>query len=305
MAKRKYVSALEPKRKRAKTVKTAAPANTSKTATPAKTSNTANTTKTTKTSAASKSATHKTTTHFQFLALPAELRSRILELAARNSGTGLLSRRSRGHLSSADAIALVNKQLREEYLGVLYGHAATVVAHVLDFDFRHVVTFYNKLNAGEVKALPAKRDATVEPKARPQGRFRGRFGSSSWNLDRGSSRKAATSATAVDMPQALPDRQIKILLDFRPHFDWRDSLLDRWLNRLTAVGKIGTDAKIVYEAYSYKAMTEWEGYRSLPWPLGWDLMGARESEKRKIAGALAAKVLMRGVNPRGVGPSYW
>ncbi len=43
-------------------------------------------------------------------------------------------------------IARVNKQLRSEFLEVASTDAPEIVAKVDDFDFRHVVTFFNRLS---------------------------------------------------------------------------------------------------------------------------------------------------------------
>lgn len=67
--------------------------------------------------------THSSST---FLDLPAELRTKILRVAAQDHGVGLFYRRTRGELSSRDAVSLVDKQLRKEFIDILSASASVV-----------------------------------------------------------------------------------------------------------------------------------------------------------------------------------
>lgn len=209
-----------------------------------------------------------TQTPFPFLALPAELRTHILELAAADHGTGLLKRTSRGVLGSEDPLSLASKQLREEYLAVLHGHASIILAHVLDFDFRHVVTFFNKLSVSEVRALPDKKDKADVSRA---------VDSAPNTMTSGQPFKIplATLNELVGAAQRTPtpanSRKIKILLDFNPKFNANTSWLNRWLRRFSATKKVGVNADIEYEAYSIQAVLgwtklyEWHTFGLWPW----------------------------------------
>lgn len=89
----------------------------------------------------------------RLLDLPAELRNRIYEYVAVNSGAELAPR-TRGKLVTKTALGQVSKQVRNEFLAVLYVSVPTIKAHVFDFDFAHIVTFLNKLSDRELSALP-------------------------------------------------------------------------------------------------------------------------------------------------------
>lgn len=88
----------------------------------------------------------------RLLDLPAELRNRIYEFVALDSGA-VLSPRTRGKLAPKTALCRVSKQVRDELLAVLYVSALIIKAHVFDFD-AHIVTFLNKLSERELSALP-------------------------------------------------------------------------------------------------------------------------------------------------------
>lgn len=49
----------------------------------------------------------------------------------------------------------VNKQVAGEYLSMVYLTATEIQAHVRDFNFAHIVTFFNKLSDHELSALPS------------------------------------------------------------------------------------------------------------------------------------------------------
>ena len=212
------------------------------------------------------SRTHKrdTQTPFRFLDLPAELRTQILALFAHDTGTALLKRTSRGQVVTADAVGRVNKQLREEYIGVLYEHARTTLAHVRDFDFRHVVTYFNRLNKAEVEALPVKSATPEQAPTHKKIRF-----IPTWNF---SATPASTSKPESATP-IIERRSLKIFLDFTPTASWQDGFLTRWLNRQQATHKIGSNTQIDYEVLSKEATWEWKGrwnwlqmMQSWPWP---------------------------------------
>lgn len=96
----------------------------------------------------------KKSLHFRLLDLPAELRNNIYEKVA-ESETAHLSVRTRGNLASASALSRVNRQIRNEFLPIIYICAPKIVARVSNFDFRHIVTFLNRLSEAELQTLPS------------------------------------------------------------------------------------------------------------------------------------------------------
>ncbi len=83
---------------------------------------------------------------------PFKLRDHIYSFVARDL-TATLYTRGRGNLTCPAAITLVNKQIRSEVMSVLCLEAGSIVAEVVNFDFRHLVTFYNRLSEREHKHL--------------------------------------------------------------------------------------------------------------------------------------------------------
>ena len=208
-------------------------------------------------SAASRSSTDDENQPFRFLDLPPELRTEILSLAARRRGKALLNRYSRGKVSTNDALGFANKQVLKEYLGVLYQHARTTMAHVVDFDFRHIVTYYNKLNEAEKRALP------TGPPKNPRSSHSFKTGTDGNTQSLGtcaqvSEYKKTVSRIAADGSPVDPPRRLKVRLDFSPHFSWRSTYLLRWLRRLEAEGKTGTNAAVHYSLRRQKVVGHWE-----------------------------------------------
>jgi hypothetical protein len=60
----------------------------------------------------------------------------------------------KGKLTDRSKLALVNRQIRDEYHPVSLLCAKNIRTEVEDFDFRHIVTFINRLSTNEVNALP-------------------------------------------------------------------------------------------------------------------------------------------------------
>jgi hypothetical protein len=89
---------------------------------------------------------------FPLLELPREIRDHIYGFVAEYS-TGTLDRRARGNLITSAPLARTNKQLRDEFMSVLHTDLQTIVAKVSDFDFRHLVTFFNRLSDREHRIL--------------------------------------------------------------------------------------------------------------------------------------------------------
>lgn len=62
--------------------------------------------------------------------------------------------RSKKALATKAALPGVNKQVRDEFLSTALLHGAIHTAS-LDFDFRHIVAFLNRLSDAELRALPS------------------------------------------------------------------------------------------------------------------------------------------------------
>ncbi|KAK5675196.1 hypothetical protein LTS10_012272 [Elasticomyces elasticus] len=88
------------------------------------------------------------------LDLPAELRNTIYETVLASTGGVLLSRSAtRRALASSSTMPRVNKQIRDEFLATAMLMAEVHTTSV-DFSFRHIVAFLNRLSEEELRALP-------------------------------------------------------------------------------------------------------------------------------------------------------
>lgn len=92
---------------------------------------------------------------FPFLELPQELRDHIYSFVAQEL-TATVHAGGSAKLICPASITFVNKQLRSEFMSVLCLDADTIIANVLNFDFRHMVTFYNHLSTLEHRSLVGK-----------------------------------------------------------------------------------------------------------------------------------------------------
>lgn len=64
-----------------------------------------------------------------------------------------LTTSNRGSLSSQSALPRVSRQVREEFVAVMFRYAPAIVVSVKDFDFGHVITFLNRLSNYELRGL--------------------------------------------------------------------------------------------------------------------------------------------------------
>lgn len=87
---------------------------------------------------------------FLFLNLPAELRNIVYGMVAEECTAYL----KKGKVTDRSNLALVNRQIRDEYHPVSLLCAKGIRTEVEDFDFRYIVTFINRLSTNEVNALP-------------------------------------------------------------------------------------------------------------------------------------------------------
>ncbi|KAK4543647.1 hypothetical protein LTR36_005292 [Oleoguttula mirabilis] len=88
------------------------------------------------------------------LDLPAELRNTIYMMVLDDTEVLLARVRNMKALAAESALPRVNKQVRDEFLST-----ATLAANIhttsIDFDFRHIVAFLNRLSDAELQALPS------------------------------------------------------------------------------------------------------------------------------------------------------
>ncbi|KAK3624749.1 hypothetical protein LTR56_020802 [Elasticomyces elasticus] len=88
------------------------------------------------------------------LDLPAELRNAVYEMVLACTGGALLSRSATHRaLASSSAMPRVNKQIRDEFLATTM-LLAEIHTTSVDFSFRHIVAFLNRLSDEEIRALP-------------------------------------------------------------------------------------------------------------------------------------------------------
>ena len=99
--------------------------------------------------------TQKQNKLFMFVDLPAELRNKIYEFAAEDETAALCPKR-RGRLTSKSPLSMVSHQIRDEYLGVLCMAMGEIKALVKNFNFRHIVTFLNRLTDAELNSLSTR-----------------------------------------------------------------------------------------------------------------------------------------------------
>ena len=97
------------------------------------------------------------------LELPAELRDMIYAYIAQNEKPARVDKRRPGNLLSTSPMNMVNKQVRQEFTSALYLSASKITATVRDFDFRHIVIFFNRLSDLELRALPDKNNPFNRP----------------------------------------------------------------------------------------------------------------------------------------------
>lgn len=88
------------------------------------------------------------------LDLPAELRNTIYTMVLEDTEVLLSRNTTKKALAVGCALPRVNKQVRDEFMAVAL-LSADIRTTAMDFDFRHIVTFLNRLSDAELKALPS------------------------------------------------------------------------------------------------------------------------------------------------------
>jgi len=104
------------------------------------------------------------------LDLPAEIRNIIYQMVHNNAEMHLSRNTSKRSLATTVALPRVNKQVRDEFFSSAW-LTADISTTVIDFDFRHIVTFINRLSDLESEsksesmstlAVPTVRQITVD-----------------------------------------------------------------------------------------------------------------------------------------------
>jgi hypothetical protein len=93
-------------------------------------------------------------TDSRLMNLPQEIRDHIYTFIARET-TATIVRQAPGEIISSHPLCHTSKQIRSEFKAILYLEAGHLVAKVQNFDFRHIVTFFNRLSEREHKTLLA------------------------------------------------------------------------------------------------------------------------------------------------------
>lgn len=88
------------------------------------------------------------------LDLPADIRNIIYAMVLGNTEARLSRNSAKNNLATTSALPRVNKQVRAEFMAMVW-LSADIQTTVLDFDFRHIVTFLNRLSDAELQALPS------------------------------------------------------------------------------------------------------------------------------------------------------
>lgn len=206
-------------------------------------------------------------------------------VAPSHSRRALLTRRSQSGQPTA----------REEYIDILYASASVVEAHVLDFDFRHLVTYFNKLSAREARELPSrslKSNATDEKQTA--------------TAQSGSGELKANSSLNLHFPAP---RKLKAILDISPKCPWAPPYLLRWLARFGAEKKKRCATPFEYEVISSAAVDNWlecDWWLEVLGPFCWDIPQGEELSKMReaVIRAKSAPPAPKG-RKRRVGPHRW
>ncbi|CAK4031558.1 Hypothetical predicted protein [Lecanosticta acicola] len=97
------------------------------------------------------------------LDLPAELRHNVYDAVMGVEAARLIPR-TKGRLATSTSLPRVNRQIREDFLSYVYLRAPLIIASVYGFDFRHVVTFFNRLSEKELKGLSRDSELRISRK---------------------------------------------------------------------------------------------------------------------------------------------
>lgn len=117
---------------------------------------------------------------------------------------------NKGKLSCRSALPRVCRVVRQEFLSILY-LSVDVEARVMNWDFGHIVTFFNQLQDAELRALP--------------------------------SLKSSSNRDITIKLHSMPAITTREMYHYQHHLNER---IDRWLNRIEHPTKKGVHANISY-----------------------------------------------------------
>ncbi|GAB7364420.1 hypothetical protein MBLNU230_g4961t1 [Neophaeotheca triangularis] len=163
------------------------------------------------------------------LELAAELRNNIYTKVLEDHPQAFLSTGTKANLATTSRLIKVNKQIHQEFLSVLYTHAPQIIARVNNFNFTHIVTFFNRLSDIELKTIPAEKVQTYAE-----------IVAAAENTD------ANTAAARFQRRRRSRQRKMTIELCFKYNRPLNMHLLSRWLNRLAVPSKKGSNLKTSY-----------------------------------------------------------
>lgn len=143
---------------------------------------------------------------FRLLDLAPEIRNNIYACVMEQEPQAYFKPASSSKLYCKSSLARVNRQVREEFTSLL--PTTGIVAEVKDFNFGHVITFFNKLDEVHLKALPTRENIGIR------------------------ARNSMTIELTITKKSFWEGKS------------WRD--LQRWLNRLEDPAKKGGDVAITY-----------------------------------------------------------
>ena len=213
---------------------------------------------------------------FRFMDLPPELRNNVYVLYAEDR-TAFLSKST---LTDNSPLLQVNSQIRHEYFPFIV-FAKVIKTEVDNFDFRHIVTFINRLSAAELHGLPASTQPGVPHLGLTQ---------------LGLTQLGLTQRTLTQLGLTQPKgRHVDIALRFTriaeyPNYrKWTDDvLLRRWLNRANSPSKKGTMLECRYSLVSPKPGLHRHWRRAVSAFRGAAWEGRAKQEARKILLALSS-----------------
>ena len=166
--------------------------------------------------------TSKTEKPFRLLNLPAELRDMIYACIVETDTPARLDRRNKGKLIVISAMSQTSKQVRQEITSATYLYAP-IVADVRNLDFRHIVTFFNKLSDLELRYL--------------------------------------SGTTANNNPERKITIELFFTQDYKVGSS--GPFLDRWLNRIEHPTKKGTKVDFSYSVVNddVTSLRSWVNYQ--------------------------------------------
>lgn len=153
-------------------------------------------------------ATEESDDSFRLLDLPPEIRNTIYTFVMADEPQAYLTPRNRGKPFCKSGLARTNRQIQSEVTPLLHFAFTDVVAQVNNFDFGHVITYFNSLDRIDLKSLP----------------------------------------TTTNEAQGGHSMTIELTFSKRRRSNFRETAnLRRWLNRMEHPTKQGADVDVQYK----------------------------------------------------------